>query len=161
MLTLKRSTGFALCCSTVLLFGCAKSDNQAADTMGAGAAEVAPVPAPLTAADFTGKWDMRAVPVTGDTTPTTFVLTATADNTGWTFTFPNRPLVPVRITIEGDSIMTDAGPYESVRRKGVQVRTNSVIRLQDGGLVGTTVARYTTKGADSVLRLRVTGTRAR
>jgi hypothetical protein len=67
----------------------------------------------------------------------------------------------MRVTIGGDSIITEAGPFESVRRKGVQVRTNSVMRLQDGNLVGNSVAHYVTKAADSVLRLRLTGTRAR
>jgi len=46
-----------------------------------------------------------------------------------------------------------------VLRKGVKVTTHSVFRLQDGKLVGTTVARYTTKGADSVRNLRSEGTR--
>lgn len=160
MLTLKRSTRFAICSSTVLLFGCGKSDNQAADTMGASAAAVASAPAALSASDLTGKWNMRAVPVSGDTTPTTFVLTATADNSGWTLTFPGRPPVPARVTFDGDSVSTDAGPYESVRRRGVQVRTNSVFRLEGGNLAGATVAHYTTRGADSVLNLRVSGTRA-
>jgi len=154
MPTLRRTTCFTLC-SASLLFGCAKTETPAADSA------AAPAPAGLTAGDITGKWDMTAVPFSGDTTPTNFVLTATADNTGWTMTFPNRPPVPTRITIDGDSIITDAGPYESVRRKGVQVRTNSVLRLEGENLVGTTVARYSTKGADSVLNLRVRGNRAK
>jgi hypothetical protein len=104
---------------------------------------------------------MRAIPVSGDTTPTTFVLTAGADNTGWTLTYPNRKPVPIRVTIEGDSVVSESEPYESVRRKGVQVRTNTVLRLEGGNLVGSAVARYTTKGADSLLNLRVSGTRAK
>jgi hypothetical protein len=34
-----------------------------------------------------------------------------------------------------------------------------MFRMQDGKLVGLTTARYDTKGADSVLQLRGTGTR--
>lgn len=154
MLTLRRNTWFTLC-SASLLFACTKSETPAVDTSAA-----VPEPAGLTAADITGKWNMRAVPFSGDTTPTNFVLTATSDNTGWTMTFPGRPPVPTRITIDGDSIVTAAGPYESVRRKGVQVRTSSVLRLEGESLVGTTVARYSTQRADSVLNLRVTGNRA-
>jgi hypothetical protein len=56
--------------------------------------------------------------------------------------------------------MTDTGPYESVRRKGVQVTTNTVFRLEGDSLVGISVARYATKGVDSVMRFRVTGSRA-
>jgi hypothetical protein len=155
MLTLKRTTLFTLC-SAILLSGCSKTETAATDT---AAAE--PAPAGLTAADVTGRWDMRAVPVSGDTTATTFVLTAGADNTGWTLTYPNRPPVPTRVTIAGDSIVSESEPYESVRRKGVQVRTHTVLRLEGENLVGTAVARYSTKGADSVLNLRVTGTRAK
>ena len=153
MLTLGRSIGFTLC-SVILLLGCGKSDRQAGD----GAT---PEASGLSAGDVTGRWEMRAVPFSGDTTPTTFILSATANSDGWTLTFPDRPPVPTRVRIEGDSIVSAAGPYESVRRKGVQVRTNTVMRLEGDSLVGTAVARYTTAGADSVLNLRVSGTRAR
>ncbi len=157
----QRFTRITFSCCTALLFACARTGDQAADTAGAiPAAEVAQ-PAVLTAADVAGRWNMRAVPETGDTTATTFVLTATGTEAGWTQTFPNRKPIAMRVTIGGDSIITEAGPFESVRRKGVQVRTNSVMRLQDGNLVGNSVAHYVTKAADSVLRLRLTGTRAR
>jgi hypothetical protein len=155
MLTLKRTTLSTLC-SLSLVFGCSRSETATTDT-----AAGEPAPAGLTAADVTGRWDMRAVPVSGDTTATTFVLTAGADNTGWTLTYPNRPPVPTRVTIAGDSIVSESEPYESVRRKGIQVRTHTVLRLEGENLVGTAVARYATKGADSVLNLRVMGTRAK
>lgn len=163
MITPQGITRIGISCCTVFLFACAKTGDQAADTAGATTAAAATVPPPpaLSAADVAGRWNMRAVPESGDTSATTFVLTATNTNTGWTMTFPNRAPVPMRITIAGDSITTDVGPYESVRRKGVQVRTNSVMRLQGENLVGNTVAHYATTGADSVLRLRVSGTRAR
>jgi hypothetical protein len=157
----QRFTRITFCCCIALLFACARTGDQAADTAGAtGAAEV-PQPTALTAADVAGRWNMRAVPETGDTTATTFVLTATDTEAGWTQTFPKRKPIAMRVTIAGDSIISEAGPFESVRRKGVQVRTNSVMRLQDGNLVGNSVAHYVTKAADSVLRLRLTGTRAR
>jgi hypothetical protein len=85
---------------------------------------------------------------------------AGADANGWSFNFPSRPPVPIRVlTVEGDSIVTEAGPYESVLRKGVQVSTHSVMRLQGGKVVGTTVAHYATTGADSVVSLHAEGTR--
>jgi len=87
-------------------------------------------------------------------------LTATADTSGWTVTFPNQKPIPVRvIAVAGDSIVTKAGPYESVLRKGVQVTSRAVRRLQDGKLVGTSVSRYATSGPDSVARYRMEGTR--
>jgi hypothetical protein len=56
--------------------------------------------------------------------------------------------------------VSEAGPFESVLRKGVQVNTQVVSRLQGGKLVGVTTARYDVKGADSVTRLNFEGTRA-
>jgi hypothetical protein len=56
--------------------------------------------------------------------------------------------------------MIDAGPYPSVRRKGVTVSTNAVSRLQGGNLVGRSTAHYQVKTADSVLTLNSVGTRA-
>ena len=45
--------------------------------------------------------------------------TATADTSGWTLTFPNRKPVPVRVVaVDGDSIVTEAGPYESPPPQG-------------------------------------------
>jgi hypothetical protein len=85
--------------------------------------------------------------------------TLDAGDAGWTLHFPKRPPVPTKPTADGDSIVADAGPYESALRKGVKVTTHSVFRLQDGKLVGTTVAHYATKGADSVRNLRSEGTR--
>ena len=116
-------------------------------------------PAPISLADVAGKWTMRTMPADADTTLLTFELVAGADGSGWVFNFPKRKPVPVRVSTSGDSIVTEAGPYESVLRKGTQVTTNSVLRLKDGKLVGTTVAHYKTTGADTVRMLRVEGTK--
>lgn len=167
MFTLHRSTRIAICCIAAVLAACAKKDNTAAtDTSSMMASSSASTttttaPAPVNLADVAGKWDMRAVPVTGDTTPTTYVLTATSGTTGWKITFPGRAPVAARITLAGDSIEIDAGPYPSVRRKGVQVSTTGGLRLQNGNLVGTNTAHYKVKTADSVLVLNTTGTRAK
>jgi hypothetical protein len=64
------------------------------------------------------------------------------------------------VSTSGDSIIVDAGPFESVRRDGVTVRTRAAYRIEGDRMIGTTVARYETSGADSVLRLRTEGTRA-
>lgn len=113
-------------------------------------------------ADVAGRWNVRAVPTSGtDTTPTNSVITATSNTSGWTITFPGRAPIPIRVSVDGDSIMTETGPYPSVRRKGVQVTTNGVMRLQGGNLVGTSTAHFQVKTADSVLVLNTTGTRAK
>ena len=160
MLKLPRSTSFAVCLSVAVLAGCAKKDDAAVDTMASDTAGV-PAAAPINLADVAGRWNVRAVPVSGDTTPTNSVITATANTSGWTITFPGGKPIPMRVTVDGDSIMSETGPYASVRRKGLQVVTNGVMRLQGGNLVGTTTAHFQkTKTADSVLVLNTTGTRA-
>lgn len=147
-----------LLCSAATMLGCAKAEKPPADA--APDAAMAAAPAALSAADVSGTWNMRVTPAGSDSTVVTFVFNATGDPSTWTFNFQGRQPVPVRLTFDGDSLMTAAGPYESVLRKGVQVSTNAVMRLQGGNLVGATTAHYATKGADSVTQLRSVGTRA-
>ncbi len=165
MFTLHRTTRIAVCCCAAVLTGCAKKDNAAVDTSSAMAASTTTMsstaaPGPVNLADVAGKWDMRAVPMSGDTLATTYILTATSNTSGWTITFPGRAPIPVKVSVDGDSVMLSAGPYPSVRRKGVQVTTYSTARLQGGSLAGSTTAHYKTKSADSVLVLTTSGTRA-
>lgn len=118
-------------------------------------------PAPIALADVAGKWAVRVTPESGDSTVLNFEMVATGDTSGWMFNFPKRKPVPVRVlAVDGDSIVTEAGPFESMLRKGVQVTSRTVNRLQDGKLVGATTARYATSGPDSVAQLRFEGTRA-
>jgi hypothetical protein len=150
---------FALLCCAAVLAGCAQSEEQPArDTT---AATAAPEPAAaISLADVAGKWKMRSTDEAGGN-PVEFELNATADTSGWTLTRPNRKPVPVRVVaVSGDSIVTEAGPFESALRKGVQIRTRTVNRLQDGKLVGTTEARYSLSGGDSVAMRPTEGTRA-
>lgn len=161
---MRRSRLIGLTCCALALAACGGGDAEVADTMLADSAAM-PMPAPagvtLSLADVAGRWNMRSVPETGDTTPTLYVLTATADSTGWSITFPNRQPEPTRVlAVGGDSLVLETGPYESARRAGVQVTTTTTLRMMGDSLAGTSVARYRTTGADSVLRLRSSGTRA-
>ena len=160
MLTLQRSTSIAVLLTAAVLTGCAKKDDTAVDTISASSTAVTTAPSPINLADVAGTWNMDAVPATGDTTPTKSVVVATASTSGWTITFPGGKPIPMRVTVDGDSIVTEAGPYASVRRKGVQVTTNGVMRLRGGNLVGTTTAHYKVKTPDSVLVLNTAATRA-
>ncbi len=160
-----RSLAFlaGLSCAAVLI-GCRPSENRAAEERAADTTAAVPAmpvtPAPMSLADVAGKWDVRVLPETGDSTLLRYQINATGDTAGWTFTFPGRKPVSARVVaVAGDSFVTEAGPYESVLRKGVQVRTRGVWRLQDGKLVGSTVARYQTSGPDSVRRVRAEGAR--
>jgi hypothetical protein len=160
----------AVACSTVLLLSsCAKSDKAAKDSAAAAAAAAAATPAPapppaapaaLALADVAGKWQVSAVPTTGkDTSATKYVLTATADTTGWLITFPSGVKSPLAVVASGDSIMLKSGEFASQRRKGLKVMTETVVKLENGKLVGVSTAHYQKAGPDSVMVLRTEGTR--
>jgi hypothetical protein len=141
----------------LLLGGCANEPAEEA-TEELPADTVAAVPT-ITLADVAGTWDMRSVPVSGeDTTATVYQSIVTAD--GWTLMLPDRDPIEGIVTTSGDSIMVDAGPFESVRRDGATVTTHAVYRLEGDRLVGTTYAHYETSEPDSVLELATEGTRA-
>jgi hypothetical protein len=133
---------------------CAPKEEPADTT-----AMAAPAAASIALADVAGTWSLRIMPADRDTTILTAELVASADPTAWTITFPGRPAVPMRPTVDGDSIMTEAGPYESALRKGVQVTTRGVMRMVNGELVGTTTGHYQGGGADSVAQFRTVGTK--
>ena len=118
-----------------------------------------PAPAAINLADVAGDWTVKTMPETSDSVLLTYVLHATAADTGWTITFPGRKPMAMQIMTMGDSIMTTVPPYESVLRKGEKVSTNGVLHLKDGKLVGTNVAHYQTTKPDSVRTLRSEGTK--
>jgi hypothetical protein len=151
---------FAIFACAALVVACAKKDNTAASDSSAAAAAAAPATPTISVADVAGTWTVRVLPETGDSTLMTYELMATADTTSWMMHLPDGQTVPMRIlSVSGDSIVTQAGPYNSVMRKGVKVIADGVARLQDGKLVGTYVAHYSVTTADSVRRGRLEGTR--
>jgi hypothetical protein len=162
MSTMQRCTRVALC--TALLAACSTRDKPASTDSATGTVDsAAPSPAPKAFAlsDVAGKWNVTTKPEGGsDTTATTYVLNATTDTTGWTITFPGRAPMAVHVAVSGDSVITTAGPYDSVRRKGLKVTTNGAFHLDGGKLVGRTTAHFKTTKADSVLVLTSEGTKA-
>lgn len=144
----------ALLCGAVLLIGCARSEQQNAGAAGAP-------PAMLSLADVAGVWNVNSMAEASDSVLVSYQMTTTADTAGWAVTFPGREPIPVRgITVAGDSIVSDMGPYESVLRPGVMVSVHTVSRLENGKLVGHFTAHYAGGGADSVFNGRLQGVRA-
>ena len=153
--------GVTSCWIALVLVGCNKPADKPADTTVGEVPEMDSAPATISLADAAGTWKVRATVEGSESTVVTYDMRINEDRSGWSITFPNREPIPVRVVaVEGDSIVTEAGPFESALRKGVQVSTHVVARLQDDKLVGTTVARYQVTGPDSVARLRFEGTRA-
>jgi len=124
-------------------------------------APAATAPAAAAAApNVAGTWSVKVMPQGKDSVLLTYTLVATNDKTGWKLTLPDRPTMDAKvISMDNDSIVVENGPYASVLRKNVQVWTHSAMHLEGDKLVGTTVAHYTTRGADSVANLRTEGTR--
>ena len=143
-----------------VLVGCGQSEVQPARDTTDMAPAAAERRAAMSLADIAGKWRLRTMDEAGANVVES-ELTATADTSGWTMTRPNGETVPVRVVaVGGDSIITEAGPYESALRKSVQVRARTVLRLQEGKLVGTTEARYALPTGDSVAQRPAEATRA-
>lgn len=154
---------FALACTcgVSVLAACSGSNQKAAaDSTAVATPAPPPAPPPVSFNDFAGKWDLRVTNQAGDSTLLTEVMTATGADTGWSVVRAKLKAQPVRPSVGGDSLITDGGPYPSALRKGVTVTTHSVWRLQGGKLIGTTIAHYSVKTADSVRTLHTEGTRA-
>ena len=138
-----------------LAFACTNKEAPPADT-----AALAVVPDASAAPNYAGNWTINVMPADKDTVLLTYDLVATADQTGWKMTLPGREVMEPRIVhMDKDSVVIENGPYSSALRKNVMVTTRSVMRLDGDNFAGTTIARYDTKGADSVVNLRTAGTR--
>ena len=115
-----------------------------------GVCSLEEAPAGIALVDVAGTWNVRSS-LEGSETVVTYDLVATGDRSGWSFQFPGREPIPMRVVlVDGDSIVTEAGPFESALRAGVMVNVRTVSRLQDGRLV----AMVATPG-DATRELRV------
>jgi hypothetical protein len=132
---------------------------------GCGPAEEPPVEEAAPAAtvsltDLAGAWTVTGTAESSDSVLITYELTATGTTEGWTSTLPGREPMPLRVVlVDGDSVVVEAGPYESALRAGGSVTTRSVLRLDGEMLMGSIVARYDTQDADSLLVGRLHGMR--
>jgi len=143
----------------VVAAGCAEKEEETA--LPADTASVAPAPAGLTGADLAGTWETSVRPADKDSVLNTYKLIATSDNDGWKIVFPGRTdTVAVDVqSIVGDSVNFRFGPYSSALRKDVQVVSEVVSRVQNGTMTGNLTAHYAVSTPDSVVQLRIEGTR--
>ena len=155
---------FAFFCALALV-GCENADVEpSGDTTAGDTTAVAPARlesrAAISLADLAGTWRLRTTDEAGGNAVESELL-ATPDTSGWRLIRPNGETVPVRIVaVGGDSIVMEAGPYESALRSGIEVNSRIVLRLQGDRLVGTTAARYALTAGDSVAYRPTEGTRA-
>lgn len=158
---MRSSLMFSIACCVVVTGACGGSRERFVDTT-KGEVVPAATPAPaLSLADIAGQWTVNAVPEVGEPKVTTLTLTATADTAGWVILYPPnpKPVLGRVVAVAGDSLVIEWGPYLSARRAGVRAMSHDVYRLIDGRLVGYSVSHYVGAPPDSVIRLRLEGTR--
>ncbi len=123
---------------TSALAACGGGDHEADE--GAMPAAAEPTATAISLADVAGTWNMVSM---ADTLTVPYVMTATDTEMGWTVTFPGREPIPVQVElVDGDSVVTVTGPFESVLHAGEMVTSRNVMRLQDGMLTGNFTATY-------------------
>lgn len=137
-----------------LMTACAPGEDAVTDTAAATG---------ISLSDFAGTWDGTATAQGTDSVVANIEMLATSTTEGWSFTVVNatNPALastsPARVTaIEGDSLVVEAGPFESILRGGQQVSTRSVYRLQDGRMVGVVQAVYAATGDTITLNSEAT-----
>jgi len=101
----------------------------------------------LKLSDVAGLWHAQAMIGPRDSVVTTLELVETANDKGWTMTFPKAAPVPVRvITVGGDSVVTEAGPYPSTSRPGQTVVLRTVGHYRGDEMWGSFEATYSVSG---------------
>jgi hypothetical protein len=126
----------------VFTVACTQNDTSTADTAAGDTV------ASLALADLAGTWDGSSLDSAGNPLVRTELI-ATDSDTGWTLNLINaadtskRTTTDVRVvSLAGDSLVVESGPYASVLREGQQITTRTVYRLENGRLVGITDVTY-------------------
>jgi hypothetical protein len=118
-----------------------------------------PMSAPMSMkmSDIAGTWDAKTMMGPKDSVVVTEVLTMTADGKAWTMAFPGRAdAVPVKVvSMGGDSVVTDAGPYASALRAGQMVTVHMVAHYKGDSMWGTALATYSS-GDKATLKMAAT-----
>ena len=142
--------------AALLLLGCAEeateeSTEEAADTTAAVEG--------ISLADLAGTWNMRTTSTDpADTLVNEYQIVV--DDASWTMLFPGRDPVSATAVVDGDNVVTDSDPFESVRNPGTMVTTHTVFHMEGDRLVGDVTATWQNAAGDSVGQLQTEGTRA-
>ena len=141
--------------AALLLLGCAQEATEEATDEAADTTAVEGV----SLANLAGTWNMRTTSLDpSDTFINEYQIVI--DEASWTLNFPDRDPVSASFVVDGDNIITDSEPFESVRIPGTMVTTHTVFRMEGDRLVGDVTATWQMAAGDSVGRLRTEGTRA-
>jgi len=109
--------------------------------------------------ELPGAWSVIAFRAGSDIAYVSYDMTATADTSGWTVTFPGRDPMAVRVlSASRDSIDVVLGPYPSAVRTGATVTAETIGRVVGDRIEGRFIARYD-RGPDPEVRGRFEGRR--
>ena len=134
--------------STVCLTGFAATAVAQQPTAQPKPKPAAPAAHPTAASAKTaiaGTWAIESSVKTAAGTDTVVhsLVSATADTSGWMTHLAGRAPIPTRVAaMGGDSVVTEAGPFESVARPGQTVTTHETLHFKDDAVWGTIEARY-------------------
>jgi len=106
-----------------------------------------------------GTWAIESTVKTaaGKDTVVNSLVTATADANGWVTHLAGRDPIPTLVVaMGGDSVVTEAGPFQSVARPGQTVTTHESLHFKDDAVWGTIEARYSN---GEIVKGTVKGTR--
>jgi hypothetical protein len=126
----------------------------------AGFAATAGAQGSMKSPDVTGTWALKGSVGPNDSVVVSSVMKATADSKTWTLTYPNRDPLPLRVVASGgDSVVTEAGPYPSMLRKGQTVTLlHTVAHIKGDMLTGWFEAHYS---SGDVVKGKEEGTRSK
>ena len=96
--------------------------------------------------DIAGEWHEQTMVGPKDSVVLTIAINATASGKGWTMTCAKAKPVAVRVvTVGGDSVVTEAGPYPSCLRAGQTVTAlHTTAHYKGNEMWGTFEATYST-----------------
>jgi hypothetical protein len=115
--------------------------------------------AAITSADVAGNWRFQNTVKNsaGQDTVVTSVLTISADGKKWVTHLVGREPITVRVlSMAGDSVVTESGPFQSVARAGQTVTTKETFHFNGDAAWGTIEASYSN---GQVVKGTIKGTR--
>lgn len=145
--------------STVCLTGFAVSAVAQQPTAQPKPKPAAPQAAASTKPTIAGTWAIESAVKTaaGKDTVVSSLLTASADANGWVTHLEGRDPIPTKVvSMGGDSVVTEAGPFQSVTRPGQTVTTHETLHFKADAVWGTIEARFSN---GEVVKGTVKGTR--
>ena len=150
----------ALIGCVVLVTACSTKDSAPAADSAADTTAATPSTIPgRSLGSIAAIWNVTVKPEGKDSVVTSYILNTT-DTTAWLFAFPNGKPNKMRVTdIRGDTIVAETDWFESSVRKGLQARSNVVVWISDGKMIGKNTVHYKTTGPDTVRVFDVEGIR--